>query len=63
MKEHEEGHKVSETVNLVLKSVALAMGVAVVVLSLLKAIETVEALSMLGAGLACLAVSQFPSKE
>ncbi len=63
VKEHEEGHKVSETVNLVLKSVALAMGVAVVVLSLLKAIETVEALSMLGAGLACLAVSQFPSKE
>lgn len=56
--------RISEMVNLVLKGVALAMGVSVTVLSFINEIETNAAISMLGIGLACLAVIQFPkSKE
>ena len=55
--------KVSEIVNIVLKGIALAMGIAVVVLSFIKEIGTNEAISMLGLGLACLAVSQFSKKD
>ena len=55
--------KVSEIVNIVLKGIALAMGIAVVVLSFIKEIGTNEAVSMLGLGLACLAVSQFSKKD
>ena len=52
-------NKVSEIVNLALKGVALAMGIAVVVLSFIGDIGTNEAGSMLGIGLACLSVAQF----
>lgn len=52
-----------EIVNLALKGIALAMGVAVVVLSFLEAVETREAIGMLGLGLACLAISQFSPKS
>ena len=55
-------NKVSEIVNLALKGVALAMGIAVVVLSFIGDIGTNEAVSMLGIGLACLSVAQFSKK-
>lgn len=56
--------RISEMVNLALKGVALAMGVSVTVLSFINEIETNAAISMLGIGLACLAVTQFSkSKE
>ena len=55
--------KGSEIINIALKGIALAMGVAVVVLSFIKEIETNEAINMLGLGLACLAISQFPKKD
>lgn len=55
--------KIGEIVNLVLRGVALAMGIAVVVLSLMNEIETNSAISMLGIGLACLAVTQISKKE
>lgn len=50
----------SGLVNTALTGVGLAMGVAVTVLSILGQIETRSALSMLGIGLACLAVTHFP---
>ena len=56
-------NKVSEIVNLALKGVALAMGIAVVVLSFIGDIGTNEAVSMLGIGLACLSVAQFSKKS
>lgn len=56
-------NKVSEIVNLALKSVALAMGIAVAVLSVIGNIETSKAVSMLGIGLACLAITQFSKKD
>ena len=57
-----ESNKVSEIVNIALKGVALAMGIAVAVLSFIGSIETNEAIGMLGIGLACLAVTQFSKK-
>lgn len=55
----EENTKIAEMINLVCKGIAMAMGIAVVVLSLLEELETENALRMLGLGLACLAISQF----
>ena len=63
MKKTVDDFKVSELITLVLKSSALAMGVAVVVLSLLNEIDTTSAIGMLGLGLACLAVTQFSHKD
>ena len=62
-KENANDNKVSEIVNLALKGVALAMGIAVVVLSFIGDIGTNEAVSMLGIGLACLSVAQFSKKS
>ncbi len=41
----------------------MAMGVAVVVLSWMGNIETTDAITMSGLGLACLAVTQFSQRE
>lgn len=46
-----------------LKGIALAMGIAVTVLTFLNEIGTKEAVSMLGIGLACLALNQFSSRQ
>ena len=63
MKKAVDNIKLSELITLALKGVALAMGIAVVVLSFLNEIETTSAIGMLGLGLACLAVTQFSKKE
>lgn len=63
MKNTVDNIKVSELITLALKGVALAMGVAVTVLSFLNKIDTTSAIGMLGLGLACLAVTQFSKKE
>ena len=55
-----EFHNIIDTV---LKGVALAMGVAVVVLGAINEIDMRSAVSMLGIGLACLAISQFTQNE
>ena len=62
-KQNTENNKVSEIVTSALKGVALAMGIAVVVLSFIGNIETNKAVSMLGIGLACLAITQFSKKD
>lgn len=49
-------NKVAALVEVILKGVALAMGVAVAVLSALGAITPQQAMPLLGLGLACLAV-------
>ena len=48
--------KPAEIVSLILKAIPLAMGIAVVVLSVLDKIDTKSSLIMLGVGLACLGV-------
>ncbi len=55
--------RVAGIVQLALKGVALAMGIAVAVLSFLKEIETADAVGMLGIGLAALAITQLSGKD
>ena len=55
--EKQENPEVQHILEIVLKAVPLAMGVAVVVCSILGTLETQQAFTMLGIGLACLAVS------
>lgn len=62
-KSQEDNAGITEIVQLALKGVALAMGVAVVALSLMNKMETDSAVGMLGLGLACLAVTQLSKKE
>ena len=50
------GENAGALLRLILKGVALAMGVAAAVLSFLNAVAPAQAVSMLGLGLACLAV-------
>ena len=55
--------KIDEIVDVAFKGVALAMGIAVVVLSIMKQIEMESAITMLGIGLTCLAISSLSKKE
>ena len=55
--------KISQIIDLALKGIALAMGIAIVVLSFVNEIETTAVSRMLGIGLACLAITQLPKKE
>ena len=54
---------ITPMVHMIMKGVALAMGVAVAVLSFLKQIDANSAMGMLGIGLACLAITQFEKPE
>ena len=62
-KENTEESKITGIINIALKGVALAMGIAVAVLSIIDKIEVNEAVSMLGIGLACIAITQFSKKD
>lgn len=62
-KEDSSNHKVEAIVTLALKGVALAMGIAVAVLSFMNQIEVKSAIGMLGIGLASLSVTQLPKKD
>lgn len=54
---------VSRIAPMILKAVAIGMGVAVFVLSLLKELDPNSGMGMLGIGLACLAVAAFAKKD
>ena len=62
-KENTDNNKVAEIVNIALKGISLAMGIAVVVLSRIGNIGANEAISMLGIGLTCLSIAQFLKKD
>ena len=57
-----EQKSVREIVNVVLRALTLAMGVAVVVLSCLGAMEIETAVTLLGIGLACAGVALLNQK-
>ena len=59
----ENPSRLDSIIDLALKGVALAMGVATVVLSIMNKVDMRSALTMLGIGLACLAVTQFSKRE
>ena len=52
-----------DVLNLVLKAVPLAMGVAVVVTSVLGELDTASGMTMLGVGLACIGIYQLKKKD
>ena len=54
--------KIDEIVDVAFKGVALAMGIAVVVLSIMKQLEIESAITMLGIGLTSLAISSLSKK-
>lgn len=62
IKEDETKMNIAHLTDMILKGIALAMGVAVTVLSLMDRTDPSSAMGMLGGGLACLAVSVFPKK-
>ena len=55
--------KIDRIVGLVLKAIAVAMGVAVIVLSVLKKVDLYSVSTMLGLGLACAGVSLFGKEK
>ena len=55
--------KIEEIVDVAFRGVALAMGIGVVVLSVMKQIEMEAAVTMLGIGLASLAIVSFPKNK
>ena len=58
-----EKKDVAPLVRLILKAVALAMGVAVTVLSAMKELDAASGAGMLGVGLACLAASALAKQD
>lgn len=62
-KEESLKKKIDKIVDVAFKGVALAMGIAVVVLSIMKQIEMDSAITMLGIGLTTLAISSLSKKE
>lgn len=62
-KETPPDNKINEIIPLALNGVALAMGIAVVVLLFLNEIEINSAIRMLAIGLVCLAIMQLIKKE
>ena len=62
-KESPAGEKVQEIINLALRAVPLAMGIAVTVLTVLDQLDTKSAMIMLGIGLACAAIYLLQDKS
>lgn len=60
--QNDSKHRIKEIADTALKGVALAMGIAVAVLSFLNKIDMKSAIGMLGIGLACLAITALQKK-
>lgn len=54
---------IRSTIELILKVVPVAMGVAVVTLSIMKEIDMYSGFTMLGIGLACIGISMLKKEE
>lgn len=61
--ENQAVDRVSRMIRLALNGVALAMGIAVTVLSFMNKIESFSAIGMLGIGLVCISVLQLKNTE
>lgn len=58
-----EKKDITPLVHMIMRGIALAMGVAVVVLSVLKELDINSGMVMLGIGLACLAITSLAQKD
>ena len=54
---------IKRTVKLILKAIPLAMGVAVTVLTIIREIDMVSALLMVGIGVACLGINAVSERK
>ncbi|MBP3665361.1 MAG: helix-turn-helix transcriptional regulator [Tyzzerella sp.] len=61
--EQKEEKGIRSTIELILKVVPVAMGVAVVTLSIMKEIDMYSGFTMLGIGLACIGISMLKKEE
>lgn len=58
----QENNKIADTINIVLVGVSLAMGICIIVTSILKQIDINNAITMLGIGMSCLALYLLKNK-
>ncbi|WP_019227573.1 hypothetical protein [Sedimentibacter sp. B4] len=49
--------------NMIFKSIGLAMGIATLVLNVIKALESKSAITLLSIGLICLAINELETKK
>ena len=62
-KENSNTTKMKDLINLIFKAVALAMGIAVVVLNILNQIDIKSSIIMLGIGIVCIAIYLLDNKK
>ena len=62
-KQDYSNNKIKDLINLILKAVAIAMGIGVVVLNILEKIETKSSIIMLGIGVFCIVLYLLDSNE
>ena len=62
-KKENSNTKMKDLINLIFKAVALAMGIAVVVLNILNQIDIKSSIIMLGIGITCIAIYLLDNKE
>ena len=62
-KKENSNTKMKDLINLIFKAVALAMGIAIVVLNILNQIDVKSSIIMLGIGVACIAIYLLDNKE
>ena len=62
-KQDYSNNKIKDLINLILKAVAIAMGIGVVVLNILEKIETKSSIIMLGIGMFCIGLYLFDKNE
>ena len=62
-KENSNTTQMKDLINLIFKAVALAMGIAVVVLNILNQIDIKSSIIMLGIGITCVAIYLLDNKE
>lgn len=61
--QNEARKDITPMINIIMKAIALAMGVSVVVLSILTELDVNSGIGMLGIGLACLAMTSLAKNE
>ncbi len=61
--QNENKKDITPIVHMIMKAISLAMGVGVVVLSILKELDVNSGMGMLGIGLACLAITALAKEE
>ena len=62
-KKEDSNTKMKDLINLIFKAIALAMGIAVVVLNILNQIDIKSSIIMLGIGIVCIAIYLLDNKK